>query len=102
MMSEFPPQHSHVPAESITLLVVEPDRALRVALTELLTRWGYRALAAADRAAALQLLARSSVRLVLQDRELPPLPGALLLPTPFMPWELRRWLDLALTADRAA
>ncbi|MAT65574.1 MAG: sigma-54-dependent Fis family transcriptional regulator [Gammaproteobacteria bacterium] len=62
-----------------TVLIVEDDPALRDALCDTLSVAGYRASAAGDGRAALELLARESVAMVVSDVNMPELDGHQLL-----------------------
>ncbi len=61
------------------VLVVEDDEALREALCDTLTMAGYAAVGAADGAAALRLLERGGVNLVVSDIQMRPMDGLTLL-----------------------
>jgi PleD family two-component response regulator len=76
-----------------TVLVVEPDPSLRSGLVSLLETWGYRASAAADYAGAVAVLSEHDIQLIIQDTDVQAVPGALPLQKPFMPWELKRWIQ---------
>ena len=64
---------------TLPILVVEDDRDLREALCDTLALAGYQALAAADGHAALAMLERQQVGLVVSDVQMQPMDGHVLL-----------------------
>ena len=69
------------PTAGPTILVVEDDEGVRVAVDRILTRHGYRVLVARDASEALTIADRhgATVRLVIADLVLPQVPGRALI-----------------------
>jgi two-component system response regulator FlrC len=67
------------PLKTLPILIVEDDHDLREALCDTLALAGYQALAAQDGPAALQMLARQQVGLVVSDVQMQPMDGHVLL-----------------------
>ena len=67
------------PPKTLPILVVEDDRDLREALCDTLALAGYQALSAADGHAALAMLERQQVGLVVSDVQMQPMDGHVLL-----------------------
>src|SRR5258705_1993885 len=65
--------------ETGTILIVEDDRANQESLEKIFQREGYRVVLAPDGPAALQLLRRESVEVVLSDLMMPGMSGVELL-----------------------
>jgi two-component system, NtrC family, response regulator PilR len=63
----------------ITILVVDDEEMMRVLLTKILTRDGYRIVTAEDGQAALDLLASEKVQIIISDIKMPRVNGFELL-----------------------
>ena len=66
-------------AKPLPILIAEDDRALREALTDTLELAGYEVIAAADGAAALAVLDRTKVGMIVSDVQMKPMDGHALL-----------------------